>query len=118
MIWELGQDAIGDASLLKVINDVTGPVGVDEKEFSKFAVSVFPNPISDEVSVSWSTNGRREWSVEIRNALGIQLGSDWDIQLSNEHGRAELNMSEFPEGVYHVILRSESESLSTQVLKK
>lgn len=118
MVWELGQDAIGDASLLKVISDVTGPVGLDEKETLKFAVSVFPNPISDEVAISWSTNGRREWRIEIMNALGVQFESDWDILISDENGRAELNMSNFPLGMYHILLTSESETISKQVFKK
>lgn len=64
------------------------------------ALSVYPNPATDVVSVNWSATEIS--TVRVINALGISV----IVPVSVENGRASLNISALKGGIYTVVAQS------------
>jgi lysyl endopeptidase len=105
-------DACGNTQTCTVVVNYTNNLGIEENPF--FAgVSVYPNPVSDELTVDLSALAQEDVTVEVYDLTGKLL-----VKGSNEGSAlVQFNMSNFAKGLYHVRLTSGSQQTMRKVTK-
>jgi len=105
MIWEIGQDAFGSNlqySLLHAIDEVVNEATVGISETNPIALRIFPNPV------------RQRLSIQVPEATDYRLTiSDMQGKIVLEDSFAgnempELNVGDFPAGMYVVSVYGET----------
>ncbi|VXB31167.1 Glycoside hydrolase [Flavobacterium sp. 9AF] len=111
MIWELGQDAFNQYSLLTTIANTMATL--ETPAFDAVAYHVSPNPTQDWVTLSLSNNQPIE-RVEIYDFLGkiIRVVAD------NKDTRCRINLSDCEKGMYFAKVRSESNETLIKIIKQ
>jgi len=107
MIWELGQDHFSEFSLLNAIDEVINPI-VSIKSSENESLIIYPNPSSDYISFNVS----EESTISIYKSNGQLIHNE----IGNE-GKLTINIDSYSEGIYHLILRSKSNSQQTNFIK-
>ena len=78
-----------------VISD--DPIGIDEIEKHKNALTLYPNPVSAELYVETPQDFRYSiGSINIYNRFGQKL----DFKTDWQHEKAKLNVFHLPKGIY------------------
>lgn len=99
-----GRVLISDMQNGLFVLDVDAAVSIDKVEMpANKHTQVFPNPFSEHLMVTCSSENNLEIGIEIFNELG-QLVSTSNAPLNN--GRISVNTSELPRGFYEVTLKS------------
>ncbi|MBM3399026.1 MAG: DUF5011 domain-containing protein [Bacteroidetes bacterium] len=78
------------------------------------AVSVFPNPTSGKVTLSYMIQNSKPVSVEVFNVSGSKVASF--NNLKSGLGHAEINMSQFGNGVYMIRLSNDGQTTTKRVV--
>ncbi|HEX5003625.1 MAG TPA: PKD domain-containing protein [Bacteroidia bacterium] len=81
------------------INVVAGSTGLQENDHAT-TLSLFPNPASEAVTLSWSATSGEEVSIQLFNIEG-RLVNDFGIFKGNSH-ETTLNLQGIPAGLYLV----------------
>lgn len=118
MIWELTEDCFGNPSLLSVIDSVINAsnLGYFEKESSEIEVGLFPNPVSELLSISFKNTNGRPVLLSIHQLNGETI-STHSIQKSDEI--YQLDVSDLTNGMYLVkILGEDLTTIRRIVLEK
>ncbi len=111
MIWELGQDAFNEYSLLTTIDEVIhGTVGVEIPE-SLANVDVYPNPFGTYLQVN---NQEETFQYTLSNANGMVVSRGQVAALSNEL----INTNDLPGGFYVLNLVNNNEALTWRLIKR
>ncbi len=112
VIIEAGQDIdqvpslVGDIPANTVYRLTQNILGLESK--SKFEISLYPNPIKDELHISYSGDIN---SIVITDASGREL-----LDLKTPH--RIINMSTFTAGVYHIKIFTEEGEIVKSLIKK
>jgi hypothetical protein len=77
-------------------------------------MSVFPNPVTDRTTVSWSTAAEM---LHISDAQGRRLQTI-PLDAAGDGGARSLDMSTYPAGIYFVRLESKRDSEVIKVVKR
>ncbi|MBI3239674.1 MAG: T9SS type A sorting domain-containing protein [Flavobacteriia bacterium] len=118
MIWELTEDCFGNPSLLSVIDSVINAsnLGYFEKESPEIEVGLFPNPVSELLSISFKNTNGRQVLLSIHQLNGETI-STHSIQKSDEI--YQLDVSDLTNGMYLVkILGEDLTTIRRIVLEK
>lgn len=99
---------VGSTVYMDNIQLVTGPVNV--KELKENKVRVYPNPVTDQMTIEYPLMNR----VVVRDILGKAVRTV-DLQRVD---RVTLEMNDLVEGVYFLSVEAESGSSTTKFLKK
>lgn len=109
MIWEIGQDAVGNAnSLLNVIhNEVLSPI--EKEEASIF--ELYPNPANHQLFCQLKIDDSAE--IVITDILGREIYKD--VVLTNKI----IDLTSFEEGIYivHVYSKNQQQTQKIRVVK-
>lgn len=107
MIWEIGQDAVGnDNSLLNVITKIAVLNTNEIKEAILF--TVFPNPAQTEIVINMN-DIHEEASIAIVNVLG-------NIIYQKEiKGTKKINLDSFEEGIYFIQVLSKTQKQTQKI---
>ncbi len=94
------------------IHDVLGSVGTNNPELTS-VFAVFPNPVSDVVSLRIMDAELRQYTLQLFDSFGRQM-DQWII----DDGQWELNYSthHLAEGVYHLTLQTEGKQLTKKLV--
>lgn len=99
-----------------VILDNTGQLiaGVEDMPLQSF-VSLYPNPTSDNLNLSFNTNARGDYNITIFNTLGSVVMSD----IVNVNGAAiqTINLENLPTGIYMIEISNNSGSMTKKIIK-
>jgi GH18 family chitinase len=74
MIWELGQDAFNEYSLLNAIDEVINPSTNTEDIAELRGVNAFPNPFADQVNLRNESARELDWYLMDINGRMVQQG--------------------------------------------
>ncbi|KQS27103.1 hypothetical protein ASG33_21475 [Dyadobacter sp. Leaf189] len=99
-------DYDGTATHSKII-----AVSADKKPKVKF----FPNPVSSELTMELPDVKDKFVQVSVVNAGGHVLIPEHQTRLEN--GKAALSLEKLPAGIYQVILKTQSGSIISQIIK-
>ena len=86
----------------------TANVSLDE------AVSVFPNPTSGKVTLSYMLQNNKPVSVEVFNVSGSKVASF--NNLKSGLGHTEINLAQFGNGVYMIRLSNDGQTTTKRVV--
>ena len=108
-----GEDASGNVGTCYFDLTVESVLGVESNELNN-AISMYPNPAQDQVTISNSSNIQLEKAV-IYDMNGKMLNQ---IDLSTMQGEQVINISDLATGVYVVQLTSDTSSATKRLIKK
>lgn len=86
-------------------------IGISENAFDN-ALSVYPNPATNEVYISLSDKTFNNFDITIANSLGQILERKTNVDNAS---RATINVSNYSSGIYFVTIKA-GESISTKKL--
>jgi len=86
----------------------TNAISLDE------AVSVFPNPTSGKVTLSYMLQNNKPVSVEVFNVSGSKVASF--SNLKSGLGHTEMNLAQFGNGVYMIRLSNDGQTTTKRVV--
>ncbi len=99
------QDICGVIKYDTVVVYASG-VGLNESEYIKNNISVFPNPASDIINISFNIDLEKEFTrIEILNNLG-QIIREEEVSFKTKYASVKTN--DLPSGVYLLNLKSAS----------
>lgn len=111
MIWELGQDAFNDYSLLSAIDAViSGTVSV-EPPLPLPEVDIYPNPFVDYLNVN---NQSETFNYTLSNANGSVVVRGQ----VNEYSTLQVPTNQLPAGFYVLNLVNGQQSMSWKLIKR
>jgi hypothetical protein len=91
-------------------------LATNTKEFSlDEAVSVFPNPTSGKLNISYKLNNAQPVSIEVFNATGVRVAS---VDAVAGIGSSAVDLSELSEGIYLVRLTNNGLTTTRKVVVK
>jgi hypothetical protein len=108
-----GEDESGNVGSCSFELTVESVLGVESNELNS-AISMYPNPAQEQVSIANSSNIQLE-RAEIYDLNGKLLKQ---VDLSTMQGEQMINISEFAPGVYVVKLASDTASAVKRLIKK
>ncbi|HKI47225.1 MAG TPA: T9SS type A sorting domain-containing protein, partial [Balneolales bacterium] len=88
-----------------------GTTGIDESGTGGF--SVYPNPVTDKLTIMMTGENAGEVQITLHNALGKLL-----LIQEVQGTRQELDMSPFPRGVYIVTVTGSGTSAYKKIIKE
>ncbi|MEL6632278.1 MAG: T9SS type A sorting domain-containing protein [Bacteroidota bacterium] len=81
----------------------------NEALFAFSDVSVFPNPAANQVSISYDWALPVVAQLELRDMMGRVVASQ---EIQGQNGQVDLNVGEFAEGAYMLIIRNENQIIA------
>ena len=108
-----GEDASGNVGTCSFELTVESVLGVESNELNN-AISIYPNPAQDRVTISNSSNMQLETAV-IFDLNGKMVNQ---IDLSTMQGEQVINISDLASGVYVVQLTSDTSSAIKRLIKE
>jgi hypothetical protein len=108
-----GEDASGNVGTCSFQLTVESVLGIQSNELNN-AISMYPNPAQDQVTISNSSNIQLE-TVVIYDLNGKMVNQ---IDLSTMQGEQMINISDLASGVYVVQLTSDTSSAVKRLVKK
>ncbi|MCF8257426.1 MAG: T9SS type A sorting domain-containing protein [Flavobacteriales bacterium] len=90
-----------------------GTSAVGELQENGNQISIYPNPASDVFTIE-VPKGMQETSITVTNALGQQVYRKG----SQGEGRVSIGAQDWPAGIYHITLDSDSERLVGKLVKQ
>lgn len=97
-------DSLVNYTSIFLYNFVSTTVGINEVEFEKQNFSIFPNPASQILTITFAPTKTNNDQIQIYNSIGILVKTIDTKQLSTE-----INVSEFPIGLYFIHLKNYSQ---------
>jgi len=91
------------------LDDVSIYSSVDVKQVAATSseMKIFPNPAKTEATLSFSTSGESNVSVQIVDELGRVMSTVANEQMNAGDHNITINTSAFANGVYNVVVRTE-----------
>jgi len=106
----IGGNSDGSGTVLARIDIDDNIVSVNEEQFTKHAITLFPNPSSDVLYVNASQEDAIKYDIEIYSVVGKKLMSFENTLLNNY----SINVSAFANGVYIMKLKSDSKTITSK----
>ncbi len=111
MIWELGQDAFNEYSLLNTIDEViNGTVDVEVPN-AMVDVQVYPNPFGGYLQLE---NREADFQYVLRNASGMVIRQGQLTGMSTE----QIQTNDLPGGFYVLTLVNDQHALTWRLVKR
>lgn len=95
---------------------LTPPVGLEQLSFFS-NISVFPNPVSDQLTVSFNGTMQKEVSVKVINILGQTMSEDKLASVNNGY-QHKMDISKLNPGIYFVEVSNAEGSKVIKVTRK
>ena len=68
---------------------------------------LYPNPVSDDMVITFSAQERSQWKIQVVNPLGKVMTASDMLLTAEESKKVTFNCRNYPQGVYFVRLQSE-----------
>ena len=103
----------GDLCSVTVIDCI--PNGVEDQESGKTITGIYPNPVTENVTVEFSVAGKGAVTISVIDIAGkIVYQTARQGYTSGQH-KLNLNLSSVENGVYTVLINSENETKSARI---
>jgi len=110
LIWKDKRDGPNGEIYYKR-NPTGNLIGIKESDILKNDINIYPNPASDNITISFSNTELSKMSISIYNSLGIEIKRFDEKELL---GKSAINFSteSFPTGVYYCVLNYGTKKIS------
>lgn len=110
-IWELGQDAFNEYSLLSAVWDISNNTVNDKNVFAKNDLTVFPNPFFDKINLTNISEGKNIFELKRTNGQSIK---QWTIA---NQSSVVLELPDLNAGIYFLIQKNNKGVVSRKLIK-
>ena len=99
------------------IDKITGEsvIGIDERNSIISETSIYPNPTSGNVNISFNDNARGKYNINVFNAIGSLVYSE-SIDVNSSVIRT-INLEEMPNGIYMVQISNDKSTNTQKIIK-
>jgi hypothetical protein len=80
------------------------PVGILEQNKADDFLTIYPNPVTDQITIEFDLTENKNTSIEIKNILGETIRQAVTA-FSIGSNKIEIDLSEFPNGIYFAYLQ-------------
>jgi len=94
---------------------LTFPIGISENSSPVFGVSLSPNPSNGIFSLIINGIQNTEARITVSDITGKEIYSEKETSTTNNLTR-EINMAEFPKGIYFVKVRTDQQSVTKKMV--
>jgi len=94
--------------------NVSSPDGIDDY-FADETIRIYPNPASDRLFVKTDYEG--EFTIQLVNASGSIIYTK-NVSAIGEENRIEVNIANYPKGIYFIRLYNKEESINRKIIIK
>jgi len=95
--------------------DTSTSTGINPVDGNNHALSIYPNPANNRVTIDLSAMQNQQVSIQIHNVVGQQM---YVNKLSANHSNtATVNMDNWPQGVYLVDVQTPQNRYTTKLIK-
>ena len=91
--------------------------GINESEIQN-SVSIYPNPASENFTITFDANEESNYTIAIYDALGNQVELIYSGSISNGLTNFEYNASNLAAGIYVIRIESEAQINSVKLIKQ
>lgn len=91
----------------------SGNTSINETEANVAAISLYPNPATDVVNVTYSLKNAASVSFEVFNIIGQNVQTTKHSELAQGDYRSTINTSDFKNGVYFIAVKEENKVVNT-----
>ncbi|MDA8535547.1 T9SS type A sorting domain-containing protein [Flavobacteriales bacterium] len=95
-----------------------GDVLSTENITAEFDLTIFPNPVSDKLTVAVTMDKITDLKVVIHDELGRKVGENHSQKLYFGTNAVQLDLSNFKAGIYFVSLTIDNEVITKQIIKE
>ncbi len=99
-----------------IVTNITG-IGILENDAADFDLSVYPNPVTNNVTVSFELLISSTVNIELFDIIGNKISSNSICQTSGKH-QTIINTETLSQGTYLIKLSSETGNSSKLIIKK
>jgi hypothetical protein len=103
-----------ECDTVEVCNVWTGTVGIDESDLND-AISLMPNPVSDQLTIQFNNFSGDQINVEMTNVQGQVVYSNQFVDISSKGSRL-IDVSSLNRGMYIVKFTTENEVIAKQII--
>jgi len=107
-------DVLCEAVFSNVSTSADAMVGVESDFASKSSLTVYPNPSTGQISVSFEVTNQSSYTLEVRNMIGQSIYEELISDFSGSYN-TQLSLSDYAKGIYIVSLSNGAESLIKKV---
>lgn len=98
-----------------LIDKATGLIGVKEQNPIISETSIYPNPTSGNVNISFNDNAKGKYNINVFNAIGSLVYSE-NIDVNSSVIRT-INLENMPNGIYMVQISNNNSTNTQKVIK-
>lgn len=113
--WTLFNDSLNTSQRI-TFQKYCLSVNVEPINFEKY-VQVFPNPASNELTISFPTFNSSEVSINVMNVLGEKLITR-TVNSENKLFEEKLNLKNFRSGIYFVEIQTRDFKITKKIIKE
>ncbi len=99
-----------------IVTNITG-IGIMENDAINFNLSVYPNPVTNNVTVSYELLQSALINIELFDIIGNKISTSSLLQTSGKH-QTIINTELLSQGAYLIKLSSENRNSSKLIIKK
>ena len=110
------------STMQDVFNNVSAEAGINDLRNDE-TISIYPNPAQSEIVIEFtaSTSNIKETKnvlIEIKNVLGQTLKTINYTSFSDEKNKIEVDLTNYPKGLYFVLFYNENKMFSKRLVKQ
>ena len=86
-------------------------IGIKESDYVKNDINIYPNPASDNITISFSNAELSKMNILIYNSLGVEIKRFEEMELVGENA-INFSIESFPTGIYYCTLNYGTKKIS------
>ena len=109
---------VGDSGLI-IHTDNGGLTAIEESQIanSNLQIMCYPNPFSDELTITWNLPGSAYTKIEIWNSTGEKIKELFSKLLSEGKHVYNWKLNDLPSGIYFIRLQIGNEIITKKIIK-
>ena len=96
----------GDLVYTHSLTSIYQPVNIQANEKNNFSFTVFPNPVNDLLKVNLNNPNHEQLSFQLYDLQRKLISDLKNIEIKNNGGTMEFQMSNFNSGIYFLKVKS------------
>jgi len=94
-----------------------GEITTTGEEINPFVVTAYPNPATTRLNIEVKGYHTKKVSISLQNAMGITV-FEKNYFINGNSLDSELDLSNYPSGVYMLQVKSDSKIVTKKIIKK
>ena len=92
-------------------------IGISESVMDN-SVSVYPNPVNNQITIQFMTSIKPNGSIEIKNELGQRVKTIGSKQMTINKNEMIVNVADLPNGVYFIQIQNQNNTINKKFIKQ